>query len=242
MALEEVKNSSREGEDEVIDDSNDKGNEEPNLSPTNSPHSRHQDWLQQHNLSMSQQDYLDAVPENISFSLLDAFGLLFSIGSYLFDIVTDVTVATVHYLNHNYIYFYLTLSFVLLPTLVVTIISLRWYIQDARKNEEGYTKATKLEWCLRFLFLLLQLGPIMRYIDSLVFGFKFRQTTSHNHLVTRQYYLIITDATMLRLFESFMEAAPQLVLQIYILFNSPTPNVGGRQFGKYLHSLVYYQH
>ena len=32
------------------------------------------------------------------------------------------------------------------------------------------------------------------------------------------------DATLLRLFESFMESAPQLVLQIYILIKDPHAN------------------
>jgi hypothetical protein len=78
---------------------------------------------------------------------------------------------------------------------------------------------------MRFIFLLLQLGPILRYFDSLMYGFKLRQ---HRDKETQKRYLQYmiyenTDATMLRLFECFMEAAPQLVLQIYILTKS-TPH------------------
>ncbi len=43
----------------------------------------------------------------------------------------------------------------------------------------------------------------------------------------RYYTLMVfedADATLLRLFESFMESAPQLVLQIYILIKDPYAN------------------
>ena len=43
-----------------------------------------------------------------------------------------------------------------------------------------------------------------------------------------KYYTLMVyedaDATLLRLFESFMESAPQLVLQIYILIKDPHAN------------------
>lgn len=164
-------------------------------------------------------DYIDSVPEEMSFTYIEALALIFSILSYLVDTITDVTVATFHYLNENYWYFALTVAFVVFPTLIMTSISLRWYILDSR---EDWPKISKLQWLTRVLFLLFQLGPIMRYIDSLCYGLQFRK---HNDMRdrknARKYYKYMiyedADATMLRLFECFLEAAPQLVLQIYIL-------------------------
>ncbi|XP_053200341.1 XK-related protein 4-like [Panonychus citri] len=163
-------------------------------------------------------DKVDALPADMKFTWLDGLAILFSIGSFLFDIGTDIAVAVIHFTNKDYWYFGLTLSFILFPTLVMTGISLRWYVLDAR--EEGSPKVSTTQWTLRVIFLLFQLGPILRYIDSLIYGIKFLQHKS-NKLEQKKYYHYMvyedTDATMLRLFECFMEAAPQLVLQIYIL-------------------------
>ncbi len=114
-------------------------------------------------------------------------------------------------------YFGLTLAFVLLPTLVMTGISMRWYVLDSR--EKGSPSISKCQWIIRFIFLLLQLGPILRHFDSLMYGLKFRQHRDKEAQKRYFKYMIYedTDAAMLRLFECFMEATPQLVLQIYIL-------------------------
>lgn len=73
---------------------------------------------------------------------------------------------------------------------------------------------------LRFIFLLLQLGPILRYVDSLIYGIKFLRSKPNSRERRKYYEYMVyedTDASMLRLFECFMEAAPQLILQLYIL-------------------------
>lgn len=162
-------------------------------------------------------DRTDSLPLEMSFTYLDAAAILFSIGSFLFDIGTDVAVATFHCMNKDYWYFSLTLAFVVLPTIIMTGISMRWYVLDSR--EEGSPSTSCCQWFTRLVFLLLQLGPILRYFDSLMYGLKFRQHRDKETQKKYFQYMIYedTDATMLRLFECFMEAAPQLVLQIYIL-------------------------
>ncbi len=105
----------------------------------------------------------------------------------------------------------------------MTGISMRWYVLDSR--EEDSPPISKCQWTIRFIFLLLQFGPILRYFDSLMNGLKFRQ--HRDRKAQEKYFQYMqyenTDATMLRLFECFMEASPQLVLQIYILAKS-TPH------------------
>lgn len=163
-------------------------------------------------------DRTDALPKEMSFTWIDILAICFSICSFLFDICADMFVANFHYQNGDYWYFTLTTTFIIVPTMVMTGISLRWYVLDSR--EEGAPQVSWLKWCLRVLLLFLQLGPILRYFDSLIYGLKFRRSKA-NKLEQKKYfqYMIYedTDATMLRLFECFMEAAPQLVLQVYIL-------------------------
>lgn len=154
---------------------------------------------------------------DMSFDLLDAASLMFSMCSFLLDLVTDIAVAFFHYLNNDYWYCALTLAFIMVPTFVTTGISLRWYIVDSRL--EGSEPVSKSQWVIRFIFHILQVGPIIRYYESLQYGLKFRETED---LVEKKrvYMKMIyedADATMLRLFESFMESAPQLILQMYII-------------------------
>lgn len=163
-------------------------------------------------------DHTDALPKEMSFTWIDILALCFSICSFLFDICADMFVAKFHYENGDYWYFTLTTTFIVVPTLVMTGISLRWYVLDSR--EEGAPQVTWFKWCLRVILLFLQLGPILRYLDSLLYGLKFRRSTANKADQKKYYQYMVyedTDATMLRLFECFMEAAPQLVLQVYIL-------------------------
>lgn len=154
---------------------------------------------------------------DMSFDLLDAASLIFSMTSFFLDLVTDIAVACFHYLNNDYWYCALTLAFIILPTLVTTSISLRWYIVDSRL--EVTDPVSKSQWIVRLIFHIFQIGPILRYYESLQYGLKFRETKDLDE--KRRIYMKMiyedADATLLRLFESFMESAPQLMLQMYII-------------------------
>ena len=167
-------------------------------------------------------DHTDSLPNKMAFTYFDVMALTFSVVSYLFDIVTDCTLATVHYMNSNYWYFALTVAFVAFPSLIMTSINLRWYVVDSR--ESGIPKVSKWRWAGRIMCLVLLFGPTMRYIEAILFGLMFRRLQQkhglRSHLTRKHFQYMIyedADATMLRLFECFLESAPQLVLQIYIL-------------------------
>lgn len=153
----------------------------------------------------------------MSFDLLDAISLIFSMCSFCLDMMTDIAVACFHYLNNDYWYCALTVAFILIPTLVTSGISLRWYILDS--YQEGQPPVSKTQWSIRLIFHILQIGPILRYYESLQYGLKFREAIDLDE--KRKIYMKMiyedADATMLRLFESFMESAPQLMLQMYII-------------------------
>lgn len=154
---------------------------------------------------------------DMSFSLLDAASLVFSMTSFFLDLVFDIAVACFHYLNNDYWYCGLTVAFIVIPTLVTSGVSLRWYILDSQLD--GSEPISKGRWLVRLVFHIAQVGPILRYYESLQYGLKFRESKDEEE--KRKVYMKMiyedADATMLRLFESFMESAPQLMLQMYII-------------------------
>ncbi|XP_027232474.1 XK-related protein 6 isoform X2 [Penaeus vannamei] len=102
----------------------------------------------------------------------------------------------------------------------MTGVSLHWYVKDA--DNENVPRASASRWAVRILFHILQLGPILRYIDSLCYGLisrKYMKERDRKRQIEYYTYMLYEDgdSVFLRLFECFMEAAPQLVLQLYIL-------------------------
>lgn len=69
-------------------------------------------------------------------------------------------------------------------------------------------------------YLLIYLS--IRYMDALIYGLKSRKAATRNDKAQQiKYYTYMinedADSTLLRLFEAFMESAPQVTLQLYIL-------------------------
>lgn len=152
------------------------------------------------------------------FSLCDAVLTVLAMVGYMSDLGSDIFVACMHYRYRNYWWFGLTVSFVVLPSLTVAAFSFAWYISDW-KEFHGKGDGTR-RWIIRYIFVFLQLAPLMRYIDMLVYGIREMKGDPLNSSARfqqekRQREEI--DSALLRLFKSFMEAAPQLTLQLYIL-------------------------
>ncbi|CAG7817060.1 unnamed protein product [Allacma fusca] len=167
-----------------------------------------------------QYDDVDALPESLRFNYFDIFCIFVSIATYFLDLGMDIYVACIYYKAQNIWYFVLTLVFVIIPAGTMTAFSLRWYVMDMDNQTNMKPSCTK--WVIRTIFLLLQLAPVLRYIDSLIYGLKSRAAGKRNDKPEQKRYynymlLEDTDASLLRLFESFMEAAPQVTLQLYIL-------------------------
>lgn len=186
-------------------------------------------------------DQVDALPPTLRYSNFDLLCTSISIFTYLFDLVMDCVVAFHFFhlgINHGvYHYWYggLTVTFVLLPSLTMTGFSLRWYLMDAENSQLPPVPTWK--WILRVIVLLFQIAPILRYIDSMRYGLLSRKFGRLEAKLSgpdekkrareqriQNYTLMVyedADATLLRLFECFMESAPQLILQIYILIRDP---------------------
>lgn len=68
-------------------------------------------------------------------------------------------------------------------------------------------------------------------MDALIYGLKSRKAATRNDKAQQiKYYTYMinedADSTLLRLFEAFMESAPQVTLQLYILIYHFSDNLG----------------
>ncbi|KAK2584658.1 hypothetical protein KPH14_007004 [Odynerus spinipes] len=150
--------------------------------------------------------------ECYQFKIKDLLYYVFSIFFIITDTVTD-SFAFVQYLLQGHITWgCLSLSFTIIPAGIIQLFSLRW------QQSDGSIKL--IHWILHILFL----GVFYRYLTLLY--------TVVNSLRSKQFlkdkkslYREESDICMLQLFESFIGAAPQLVLQLYIitiLHDAPT--------------------
>uniref|UniRef100_A0A3Q0SWW2 XK-related protein n=1 Tax=Amphilophus citrinellus TaxID=61819 RepID=A0A3Q0SWW2_AMPCI len=110
---------------------------------------------------------------------------------YVGDIWTDIGLAVKYFQEEQYVWTGLTLMFVLTGLLVTQIFSYAWYRDDLNDifiNSEGTKEISGMS------------KP----------GFAIQE-------VHKKLFCMATDLSMLKLFETFLESAPQLLLQLYIL-------------------------
>ncbi|OQV22900.1 XK-related protein 6 [Hypsibius exemplaris] len=162
---------------------------------------------------------VDAIPNRRPYRLRDMLLTMWAIGTYIFDYVMDWVVAAGFYRDGDYNWFGLTVAFIVVPHLTMMCFSLAWYLQDRKHHPSDQLQSfNSKQWLIRMVVLVLQLAPVLRYVDSLRYGYRFRNSKRLSRLdLYESLCFENADAAMLRLFEAFMEAAPQLVLQIYIL-------------------------
>ncbi|CAG5013408.1 unnamed protein product [Parnassius apollo] len=168
-------------------------------------------------------DEPDRIPKNITISNLDIIMYVVAIVGHLVDLGLDINVAIRYSLAQKMMEFGWTLTFILLPAFVNTAVSIRMYSQD--KQQDSVTNEfTKRHW-LRIFILVLQLAPILRFTDALIYAIKSRRAErKRDPSSQRMYYGLMlkedSDAALLRVFECFLEAAPQQVLQTSLLFRA----------------------
>lgn len=191
---------------------------------------RDQSMAQIENLKQTVVESPDKFTDTAIYSF-DAFYIVciaLSIITYVLDIILASILLYYYYVNGCGLYFALTLTFVLLPAICTTTISLRWYIVD---HDDPSCRASLCHWVIRIIFLLVQLAPLLRYIDTLIYGIKSKiaastasspesesqQLSLHRRMVDED-----TNGALLRLFHCFLHSAPQAVIQLMILLNHIT--------------------
>ncbi|XP_047424370.1 XK-related protein 9 [Mugil cephalus] len=153
--------------------------------------------------------------------LLTAAGLVLYVG----DMWTDIGVGLKYFQEEQYVWSGLTLMFVLSGLFVTQIFSCVWYWEDMNDpllNPEG--KLTILGLSKRGLAVLhvFGMGIFTRYYDLLTKGYRFvwsRSDSCKTEKMGHKLFCMAADLSMLKLFESFLESVPQLLLQLYVLLS-----------------------
>ena len=89
----------------------------------------------------------------------DMFCIILSLIAYLLNVAADIWLAFEYFHYGHYWWFGLTLTFVLLPSMAMTLFSLVLYLQDLRILND---KVSAVMWVLRAFFLILLVAPVMR--------------------------------------------------------------------------------
>ena len=92
-----------------------------------------------------------------TYSNYEVVWTLMCILSYIFDVGSDIYLAFMYYSDDDIAWFTLTVIFIVVPSLTITVFSFVWYIQD--RGRQSYP----LIWLPRVVLLFLQLGPLLRY-------------------------------------------------------------------------------
>ncbi|XP_075230994.1 XK-related protein 7-like [Lycorma delicatula] len=172
----------------------------------------------------------DETEENGSpdFNICYILCLVCSVITYMIDVVVHCWLVYLYHLYAQLTNFVLTVVFIILPALVTTAFSLRWYIIDV--DEPTIARPPIWKWILRVIILLLQIAPVLRYCDALVYGIRSKKARCADDILhVDGYYRRMldedSDAASLRLFHCFLFAAPQAVIQLTALITAVTQKI-----------------
>ncbi|KAL1500740.1 hypothetical protein ABEB36_006185 [Hypothenemus hampei] len=177
------------------------------------------------NAQQNNKDEIDRLPSRDRVTKWDIAGFIISIISHLVDVFFDCNLAYRYYLDATIGYFFTTLGFILIPAIINTGFSLRMYVLDQDNNHRGKTLTKKFtkRRVLCVLVLIFQLAPVLRYFDALQYALKSKKAEKRGDQENqRKYYELMvkedSDVALLRVLECFLEAAPQQILQLTIIF------------------------
>lgn len=172
-------------------------------------------------------DVVDQLPSLDRVTNWDIAGFVISIISHLLDVIFDCNIAYRYYDHQQFAYFFTTLAFILIPAFINTVFSIRMYMLDNDNTDRSATltdKFTKKRLCC-FAVLIFQLAPVLRYFDALQYAIKSKKAEKNKDQENqRKYYELMvkedSDVALLRVLECFLEAAPQQILQLAIIFST----------------------
>ncbi|KAM5210808.1 XK-related protein 9 isoform 1-T8 [Hipposideros larvatus] len=143
---------------------------------------------------------------------------------YITDLIVDIWVSVRFFREGQYVFGALTVGFMLFGTLVVQCFSYSWFKADLKKAGQESQHCFLLLHCL-------QGGVFTRYWYALKKGYHvvFKHSKTDNFIgeqidLRKEVIDRVTDLSMLRLFETYLEGCPQLVLQLYILLEHGEAN------------------
>ncbi|KAE8751914.1 hypothetical protein FOCC_FOCC001391 [Frankliniella occidentalis] len=157
--------------------------------------------------------------------LCDVLFNIISLAGYFCDVVFDLVMSYALYRRDEVRWFAFTLSFILISLIVSQIVSVRWYLRASWRNgllEKGDVSTSTAEssilseghTIIRYLVVtlhFLQCGVLWRYFKLFIpVDLRF---VKHE----------VRELCLLRLIHAFVEAAPMLLLQLYLLWQSNQP-------------------
>lgn len=146
-----------------------------------------------------------AVNQFYPFSVIDFLAINVSVLFFCIDFMTDILLAKDYYDDGMMLECALTSSFVAGSFLVTGILSSIWHAQE--KNRRNI--------CL--IILAFPFATIERNIKYVFHGCKSKQKGSNEYFHYIEMIYTDRDASLLRMFDAFIESAPQLVLQVYLI-------------------------
>ncbi|XP_059380099.1 XK-related protein 9-like [Carassius carassius] len=138
--------------------------------------------------------------------LSTVFGIIFHLG----DTGSDFMLSVQYFRSGHLIWATLTLVFVLAGSVCIQAFSYAWFKDDKNNYEDDKGLST----CHLIGIHVLQIGIFTRYIHLLKKSFKALRSGQEEQL---QLFGLAADLSMLRIFETFLESIPQLILQAYII-------------------------
>jgi len=138
------------------------------------------------------------------FTWFDSICVIVSTLTYIADISTDILLIGLYIRDERYYWAIITAVFFILPGIVIQVFSFRWHRLDGNK--------------LTFWMIMshvFMMAPVHRYLLVLSHGFNARKSKKIDDY--QALYIEMSDVGMLRVFESLLESAPQLVLQTYLM-------------------------
>lgn len=124
---------------------------------------------------------------------------IISLASYFCDVVFDVVTVYTLFVHHETTWFALALSFILLSLILCQLMSVRWYFRKKR---------VKVDFKVFFIGIIhvLQCGVLWRYFKLFI------------PVDLARVKIEVRDLCMLRLIHAFCEAAPMLLIQLYLIW------------------------
>ncbi|XP_011498033.1 PREDICTED: XK-related protein 6 [Ceratosolen solmsi marchali] len=173
------------------------------------------------------EDVPDIPPKSSKISNLDIFLLILSIITHCTDFFIDINLVVQYYLNNKLQMFAWTISLIMIPSFINTIVSVQMYHQDEENNTQnkctrGKTFFKKMgQVIVVLLIVVLQFTMAYRCFLSLKYAIQSRNCKRKDDKVGQRKYFIKMlkeeqDIALLRVLECFIEAAPQQILQLSI--------------------------
>lgn len=137
-----------------------------------------------------------SIPDDIHISILEVFIYLWGVVTFFADLISDIILSKEYFDNSRMWLAFMTLMFVVVPNVTLSLFSLSWYIdkyysekqlQELRLKQEEQTsmqhdvnksqnKNTACDsitfWLMTILFVVFQLDLVLKYIQGFIYTLK----------------------------------------------------------------------